>query len=385
MANSSYVIQDRIEVSIQINGTPYPLDIINFLHFLHIGWSTWTKVPTCHFAVSDAQHTLDKLNLQDGIPITISIKPYATPTVTYNFRKFHHKKTWNGTCFVYEIDGYWNNPLYWAGTATASFQGTSSDLLSYVASTCGLNYNGVSTNDAQLWLPRNRTYGEWVTSVVEKGYISENSYMVSGIDPTGTLFYKDVNNLPASTTNVVLGQFVQGSYTAVDYAPVANSGTLNKMQGYQHTRWNQSSVNTQTSASQTTPSLSSPLQTIDFIPDVTGYYLNQAISNQIQQGYRSFGGIDVGNTHPAYEQAIYQNRRMGSLFSLGVEFLMLTPSTISLFDKFTFAVDTESQQQDAPYAGTYTVAAKALRVQGATYAEKILGVRMGTNSSYVSA
>lgn len=373
----SYIVQGRIEVSILINGVQFPLDMMNLLHFLHIGFSTRTKLPTCHFAISDAQHTLDTINLQDGIPITISIKPQTSPTTTYNFRKFSHKKTFNGTCFVYEIDGYLNSPLFWTGTTTTSIRGTSSDVMSQIASKCGLTYNGASTNDSQLWIPRNRTWGEFAKAVCNRGYISDQSYMVSGIDGSGTLFYKDANDLSDPKVNITLGQVVNGSYTAINYTPIASSGITNKVQGYQHTRYNQSMIQPEFT--------SQPLATVDFVPDVPGYYVNQSIPQQITQGYRSFGGVDVGNTHDSYEQAVYQNRRFASLYSLGVKFQLYTPTVLTLFDRFSFSVDTESQKQDLPYAGAYSVAAKAICITGTTYAELLLGVRQGVNSPYVQA
>lgn len=337
------------------------------------------KLPTVHFAVSDAQHTLDKVSLQDGIPMTVAIKAQSGQTKYYSFRKFHHKKVFNGTCFTYEIDGYLNYPTFWTGTSTQSIQGPSSDVMQQIATTCGFQYNGVTTNDTQVWVQRNRTYGEFAKTITERGYIDDGSYLVSGVDPTGTLFYKDVNNLAPSKINIVLGQLISGSYTAMEYHPIANSGLTNKMQGYQHTRFDQSMVGS------TAESLSTSYDQITFTPDVPGYYVNQTISQQISTGYKSFGGIDVGNTHDAYEKAIYQNRRFASLFSLGVEFIMYTPTELTLFDRFTFAVDTESQKQDVPYAGTYTIAAKAIFITGATYAEKLLGVRQGVNVPYVQA
>jgi len=62
--------------------------------------------------VTDTTKALDKIFLQDGIPITINAKPYRFPNATYNFRLFHKRKTFNGSAFVYEVDGYWDAPIY---------------------------------------------------------------------------------------------------------------------------------------------------------------------------------------------------------------------------------------------------------------------------------
>jgi hypothetical protein len=365
-----YILQNNIEVTILINGSEYYLDSFNQLQFLHVGMSTKTNMPTCHFAVQDVTHFFDVINLQDGIPIQIAIKALGGSTVTYNFRKFNHKKKFNGQCFEYEIDGYLDAPLYWSQTSLAGVQGASSDALSSIASTCGLQFSGTQTADSQLWLPRSKTYGEFVKSIVQRGYASATSYMASGVDFTGKLIYRDVNNLPPSTSTITLGQIQQGSWVCTDYHPVAVSGLTNKMQGYQHTRFNQSLVS---------PTLSQPYSSLQLTPDVSSPLYNQQLGNQITSGYKSFGGIDVGNTHMQYELAYYQNQRYASYFSMAVEFQMYTPTTYTLFDKFTFAVDNDVQKADAPYAGDYTVASKAWYIQGGWFCEKILGVRMGTN------
>ena len=365
-----YILQNNIEVTILINGAEYYLESMNQLQFMHIGMSTKLNVPTCHFAVQDVSHYFDIVNLQDGVAITISIRPLSGNTQSYNFRKFNHKKRFNGQCFEYEIDGYLDVPLYWSQTSLAGIQGTSDDALGQIASTVGLNYDGVTTADPQVWFPRSKTYCEFVRSITNHGYSSSESYMVSGVDWLGNLIYRDVMNLPASRTTIVLGQIQSGAWVATDYHPVTSSGLTNKMQGYQHTRYDQSLVS---------DTLSQAYSEVSVTPDVKSPLFNSQLASQITAGYKSFGGIDVGNTHQSYEQAFYQNQRYASLFSMAVEFQMYTPTTYTLFDRFTFSVDTESQKADTPYAGDYTVAAKAWYIQGGWFAEKILGVRQGTN------
>jgi hypothetical protein len=365
-----YILKNRIEVSVLFNGAEYPLDNMNQLQFMHLGMLTRTSLPTCHFCVQDVTHYFDVVNLQDGLPITISVRPLGSDTQTFNFRKFNHKKRFNGVNFEYEIDGYLDVPLYWAQTSIAGIQGTSNDALSQIAATVGLQYDGISTSDSQLWLPRNRTYAEFVKDVVSHGYASPASYMVSGIDLSGTLLYRDVMNLQPAQGSIVLGQVQDGSFIATDYKPLTSSGLTNKMQGYQHTRYNQSMV------SQTPNTAYTELQ---LTPDVTSPLYNQQVANAITSGYKSFGGIDVGNVHDQYELAYYQNQRYAAMFSLAVEFQLMTPTNYTLFDKFTFSVDTDDQKADVPYAGEYTVAGKAWYVEGPFFAEKLLGVRMGVN------
>lgn len=370
----AYSVQGRIEVSVFINNIEFPLDVLNTLNYMQIAWTTRTILPTFRLGIFDARHVLDNLQLQDGIPIRIVIKPLGLQTVTFNFRKYDHTKTFNKTGFVYDMDGYLDFPKFWTGTTLAGFRGTSGDALSNIASQCGLNYDGVSTSDSQLWMPRNRTFGEWAYNIKKRGFVSETSYMELGINPDGTMLYRDVTNLPAPNKTIILGQYQQGSMTAMEYTPKARSGLNNKMTGYQNTRTGQTIMST--------TALTTPNSSVVVTPDATSPLYNKTVQGLVSRGYQSYGGIDVGNTHENYERALYQNIRMANTYSLDVEFLMQSPTNMGLFDTFVFTVDQETNKQDAPFAGTYTTVGRSMVVQGSQFAEKILATRQGINAAY---
>jgi hypothetical protein len=369
-----YSVQGRIEITVLINGTEFPLDALNMLNYMQIAWTTRTILPTFRLGIFDARHVLDKVDLQDGIPISIVVKPLGLQSVTFNFRKYDHKKSFNGTGFTYDMDGYLDFPKFWTGTTLSGFRGTSNDALANIASQCGLTYSGVATRDSQLWMPRNRTFGEWAYEIKKRGFVSQTSCMSLGINPNGTMLYRDVTQLPAPQQTIILGQYKQGAVTAMDYLPKASSGMNNKMTGYQNTRTQQTIMST--------TALTTPNNTVTFTPDVSSPLYNKTVQGLVQRGYQSYGGIDVGNTHPNYEAALYQNIRIGNTYSLDVEFLLQSPTNFGLFDTFVFAVDQEVNKQDAPYAGTYTTIGRSLLVSGTQFAEKILGTRQGLNGMY---
>jgi hypothetical protein len=368
-----YSVQGRIEVSVFINGTEFPLDAFNTLNYLQIAWTTRTILPTFRLGLFDARHVLDTLELQDGIPITIVIKALGMDSTTFNFRKYDHTKTFNGTGFTYDMDGYLDFPKFWTGTSLAGFRGTSSDALASIASQCGMKFSGISTSDSQLWMPRNRTFGEWAYAIKKRGFSTTNSYLELGVNPDGTMLYRDITQLPPPQKTIVLGQLEKGSMTAMDYMPRANSGLNNKMTGYQNSRYEQSIV---------APSLNTPHTEVSVAVDVTSPLFNKTVQGLVQRGYQSYGGIDVGNTHENYERATYQNIRIGNAYSLDVDFLMQSPTNLSLFDTFVFSVDQEKNKQDAAFAGTYTTVGRSLLISGAQYAEKVWGSRMGLDVSY---
>lgn len=368
-----YSVQGRIEVSVFINNTEFPLDAMNTLNYLQIAWTTRTILPTFRLGVFDARHVFDKVELQDGIPIRIVLKPLGLESVTFNFRKYDHTKSFNGSGFVYEMDGYLDFPKFWSGTSLGGIRGTSNDVLSKIADACGLQYDGVQTNDAQLWLPRNRTYGEWAYAIRKRGYSSDTSYLELGINPDGTMLYRDITQLDAPKKEIVLGQYKKGAMTAMDYEPQARSGLNNKMTGYQNSRFMQSI---------TGQNLNAEYKEVTVSLDSTAPLYNQTVKDLVQRGYQSYGAIDVGNTHENYEKALYQNIRIANMYSLDVDFLMQSPTNLGLFDTFVFSVDQEANKQDAAFAGTYTTVGRSLVVTGGQFAEKIRGTRTGLNTVY---
>jgi hypothetical protein len=147
------------------------------------------------------------------------------------------------------------------------------------------------------------------------------------------------------------------------------------MTGYQNTRYSQSMLST-------TPSTAN--SNVSITLDSNSPLFNTTVQGLVSRGYQTFGGIDVGNTHENYEAAYYQNLRIANTYSLDVEFFLTTPSSLNLFDTFTFSVDQEANKQDLAYAGTYITVGRALAITGAQFAEKILGTRQGTNLAYTN-
>lgn len=371
-----YALQNQLEVSLYINDVEYPLDSNNVLDFLHIGSSTKAKLPTIHLGLTDQLHALDLLDLQDAIPLRVAIKGYGAPTVSYAFRKFNSKRQFNGMCYVYQVDGYWDSPLFWAGTSVGGIRGTSDSVLSQIASTCGLKYDGTAlAADSQLWMPRNRTYAAFAKRIASRGYVSDASYMTTCVDLTGTLLYKDINNLPQSQFTVIANQLADGMYTAIDYAAVASSGLTNQVTGYNYTHYGQSMI---------AEDQHTAYDTLQFTSDSRSPLFNTTMKQQSERGMMTYAPIDVGNTHDAYEKARYQNQRFAGLYTMDVEFLMTQPTTLDLLKTFTFSAVDENDKKDTANSGDYTVSGRAIMVRGTVYGEKVVGTRNGTNANYVT-
>ncbi len=89
---AGFLLQNQLEVSVFFNDIEYPLGSINLLNSLHITTTVRGSVPLLSMSINDVQHVMDKIGLQDGIPIRVVIKPNGKETRVYKFRKFSHKR-----------------------------------------------------------------------------------------------------------------------------------------------------------------------------------------------------------------------------------------------------------------------------------------------------
>jgi hypothetical protein len=374
-----YMLQNRMEVSVFINGNEYPLNTLNLLNSLHITASVRGALPLLSMQINDVQHVLDTIGLQDGIPIRIVIKPNGGNTTTYNFRYFNHKRQQNGGSYTWTIVGYYDAPLYWNATTCVGIKGNSGDVLSQIAATCGLQYDGINTNDNQLWLPKNKSYRAFAKNIALNGYLTSQSCTGLAVDLDGTLRYKDVNNLPPAQSTVIAYQLPpQGklnTYTALEVSINANSGFNNALSGYQNMRVVQSSVSDTTQQALTTLTVES---------DSKAPLYNTALQATLKRGPVRFGPIDVGNVHPNYEQASYQNMRYRNMFSMGLDLMIAQVTPLQLMQQINFSLQREDTGQESVNSGVYFITAHSLYIQGASYFEKIGIVRQGTNGTYVS-
>lgn len=367
---AGYLVNGQLEVSIFINDTEYPLSAINLLQSLHITITARGDIAMLSMQITDAQRLMEAIGLKDGSPIRVVVKAQNKNSKTYNFRAYTYKRFQSGANYVYRIFGYWDAPAYWATSTAAAINGTSNDVLSQIASKCGLKYDGTSTNDSQLWLPQNKIYRTWARSIAKAGYIDDTSCMVRAFDLDGTLRYKNVNNLPEPTKSVVAYQYAKDAYTAVDFSESTESGFNNMLTGYQNMRYMQSSIEEQTQEQ---------IQNLTFKADVKSPLYNTDLKSQIARGAVRFGPIDCGNVHSKYERATYQNVRYSNLFNLGLDLLITMPTDIQVLEKLNFSLQKEDTSIDTATSGIYVVTSHAIYIEAATYAERVGITRHGTN------
>lgn len=366
----SFIVNGQLEVSIFVADKEYPLQAINLLNWMHIATTVRQGLPTCGFQITDVQHVFDNIGLLDGTPIRIVIKPNGKDSQTYSFRKYNHTRAFTGDAYTWTIYGYWDAPLFWTGSSVRAIEGTTNNVLQEIASTCGLKYDGTSTNDSQIWVPRNRSYRAWAKDLVDHAWVNETSCMILCVDLDGTMRFKDLNALPPAKKKIQGYGYAEDALTAVDVQITAASGLNNALSGYQNMRVAQSSIADETAQI---------IKDLRFTPDVKSPLYNQNLKDQLQRGAVRFGPIDAGNVHDNYEKASYQNLRYRNMFSFGLDALMVDSTEIKLAERVALSLQTESTSQDAPNSGSYTVTGHAIYTQGANYSEKIGLARTGTN------
>ncbi len=365
-----YSLSNRLEVSIFINDQEYPLDKLNLLNALHITTTVRGSLPLLTMSITDVTHSFDRLKLQDGIPIRVTLKPNGQDTRVYRFRKFDHKSVPDGGAFTWTIYAYWDAAQFWNTTTAAGIQGTSNDVLQQIAGLCGLKYDGTATNDPQLWMPKNKAYRMFAKDIVSTGYVNDTSCMVAGVDLDATLRYKNVNALPKATKRIVAYRYEANAVTAVDVSLSASSGFNNAVTGYQNMRYVQSSI---------ADDIHTQLQDLEFTRDSTAPLYNTTLKDKLGRGPVRFGPIDVGNVHENYERASYQNLRYRNLFSMGIEVLVSNIADFQLLEQVNFSAQKEDLNQNQMVSGDYTVSGHSIYVQGANYFEKLGLTRHGTN------
>lgn len=367
-------INDQLTGSLFIGGREFIMEAGNSLKSLHLRASSLITLPELCISLIDTLNQMPQFGLQDGAQITLQING-GQLQLTRKFRVQRWKRTPAPLGFSFYIECYADAPRYWLGTSIGGRRGSSSQVLQAIASLSGIKWDSANANtsDAMLWMPSNRTYGNWARDIARTGYISDTSHMVLAVDSTGTMRYRDINANPKP--KVTVGPIVPASSTGVfqqitDFTPVTNSGTTNSIGGYMHSRFVQAIDDNGTSVD----SLEDELQ---FKPDAKYPLLSEDVRGRMVRGSVSFAPVDFGNVHSNYERAKYQNTRYNLLNSLTGKFLFPFQTAWEPFDNFTLSLPVELDSSQ--YDGEYTVQTKIIFIQGGTYNEQLIAVKNGLN------
>lgn len=341
-----YRLRDEIEIAIFLDGKEFPLSEGNALNFLHCAESTKYLVPTVHFAATDMMGAMRTLQLSDATQITVLVKSSGIQEVMH-FRANTWSRSPAGGTELFDIDGFLDAPKFRIGSSAEGISATSSGALQEIATRCGLTYSGETTNDHQLWLPRNLNYAQFTNYIANRGYMSDESHMVTAVDLTGNLLYRNVRK-PKQVIPVCY-RFLSGTALhCVEFVPVVNSGLTNSVSGYRDQRVQQSIFQQANKVH----------DKLEFTPGSKRLLVNNDVREDIKRSNVTYSPIDFGNVHEQSERAKYQNSRFDALRSLGGEFVFDMPTKLHVLDTIQL-----TSQPNSEYDGEYVITHKVIYVQ----------------------
>ena len=359
-----FKINDHVQGTVYLEGKEIFLREVNSLHELHISSSTSQALPLLVLKFTDMLNLIPNMGLIDGAKLTVVIEAEKIYTRQFRVHKWRSSPINDG--FGYYIEAYWDSPMYWMGVPKACYEGTSSAALNKIAEDCGLTAykKNTSTADSMIWVPGNRNYNSWASSIASAGYVSDDSHMVLAVDDHGNLRYLDVNSLPSSNTLFSFEDPKENGVKVTDYKMTIKSGLLNAVAGYRHTKYVQ-----EPEADEHTE--------LSYTPQVNTPQINSTVRTSVPRSGISYAPIGWGTVHDRYERARYQNQRYHSLKSTEGEFLCPYPNPLCLLDNFKFRAPKSDEDDQAD--SEWSIKTKIIYISGSNYFEKIIAINQGLN------
>lgn len=370
-----YAVSDRMALSVFIEGQELPFSEAFTFNYLHMSAGSRQALPYFTLSVTDNLKWLFMSSLlKDSHRVRIVAQSgtvESSQDYAFEFRLtfFKEKPLMAGSLFT--LEGVLDVPKYLHNSSRNPITGTSSDVLRQVAQTAGLEFEGVGTNDSQVWLPMNRRLFQFARYVANAGFATENSAMLLAVDLTKKMVYRDVTAMDSPKHTLGLMNFDSGKVIPVtSVQPVASPGALNHIAGYTL------STVEQDLESETVHSRNKAVGTT--INEPGDLLVNSDLRSDTREGRVAYAPVDAGNAHEHFVRAQHQNRRVLSLFSFGVYVVIPTLTDIQVLDTVSLdasMVASEDAGSSSIYTGLYRVVHKVVYGKPGQLVEKLLLVR----------
>ena len=378
----SFEVKGRLFLQIKFAGVEFPFQRVNSVNFLHMSASGKINLPMVHLSLNDPTGFMEKEQLVgDGIPmeVTVSPSPDIQPKV-YNFRVNTPKKTHSSPNTVYEFDGYLDVPKYWHDSTRDYTEGLASDVLKSIAGRCGLEFDGESSNDFQVWWPGNRRFFQWACHVAGRSYVADDACMQLGIDFDKKMYFKNVNELSGANHKMSFMEPRQGFILATDVDPLSNAGSNNHVGGYSGVRVYQNMMENVAEFNVPDDAL-----TVSPTSGERSFLRNKVVKGEVEKGSVMFGPLNFGNSHPMYQRALYQNQRFENLFNFGLRVHTPELTKVKLFDNIDITLNYPENNKGPRFSrhlsGIYKVVTKNVYVNGSNYYELFTMMRRAYGDS----
>lgn len=371
-------LQGRQSLDVQFDGQSFPFGEMQELKYLHMVESVYQTIPTLSICVKDNSRWLARNKfLSDATVITITVSSGSGDNVkkqAFRFRKGAHKEERRIGDTVYTIDGWLDAPRYMNYGARKPVKGTSSSVLSNIAKDCDLKFYGAGTNDAQTWYPLGKPLSAFAAEVAKHGWATDTSCLCMSVTLDRSLVYRDVTSMDAPVATLgVLDVNTDGVLPVTAVEPDAASSSSNWQSGYGNVHVEQQVDSKQNHYTQHVG---------------VGMRVNEPGSLQVNSSVKpaqprvTVGPISMGNGHPSYARAAYQNRRVAQLFSVSVQTVVPVLTTVRSLDTVLLRTDALSSLEANAlkmYAGTYRVARRVIWITPGYLVEKLQLVRRTLN------
>ncbi len=366
----AYSIKDRLDFQLQIGGKSVELEN-NMIDFFHVVESVRLFVPMLTLRIKDINKFFTRNDvLVDGDPVVASIGIERTKIV-FPFRLFSHKAIMANGVTSYEIHAYLDVPRYWTESTNQIVNDTASSLLTQMCTACGMTYDGVKTNDQQIWIPRNRRRAEFANYVVNRAYIDDQSCIQMGIGFDKAMRVRNVTDFNSAVVKQSFSNVGSPDQSVItDYNIVNKSGFLNATTGYKDKQVRQSFLK-----------IDEYTKDLQVKKNTRELSMSAAIAKGIGQNRVTFAPLDCGNTSQSYEKAKYQNDRLSNLFASGVEFVTPRLVTANLLDVINCDLSNPGAASVASMSGKYMVTSRVWYMENMNFYQKVEAFRQGLNSS----
>ena len=352
--------------------------------------------PACELVLEDtAGYVSREILLYEGAVLRVdwgveSIAPYQM-ALEFRVSGITHINT--GQSVAYFISAYMNVPEWLLGGTSKSYTGASHTVLRMLAEESGMQLLAdTPASDAQTWRCQSEARCVFARRIASHGYVSESSLMVMAPavrrrapDSQLWIAYRDLNHVASLDPEAV---FTYGTpdvgkqppiYPITSYHPRTTSGLYGMMKGYRQQVVDQSVISP---PSDRTLDIKDRAMVRLKAPSLQ---YNPQLDRAAGAPRTRHGTVLTGNTHAMYNKARYQNLRgLRALTAVRMDVLVPLPTIVELLDPVEVRIaNTEvgtarTDHSVLSYDGKYIVTGRVTRIEGSTYAEKIMMAREST-------
>jgi hypothetical protein len=302
----------------------FSFEFTNLVSEIRITEHAMYSVPTCTLTLVDISSILNnELALRDGTKLNIRIGKTKEKSKSFDFIVYNSQFGTDSGSTAWIINCILDVPLFTHQVLNLGIKGTTNEVLSQVATKCGLAYTGTPTDDSQNWINFGTTAPFFVQNLVDHGYVNDTSCMMVACNGNKQLIYRNLTESIAKTENVDdfyinvrnPGQDIQTNQCII----YTNSGFRNMWNGLTFKRKFDGICG---------ESFLDKLK-IDKAKKSKYLSMNNDIRATIDYSRTDTTDFNVGNVHNNYFKAAYNNLRRRGLFSIYADILLLEEGTVA--------------------------------------------------------